>query len=101
MLNKTTLKIKQITFLFLIKKALDTKSGRKVILDQFDKKLYKAIVERGSERHLKEVQIKKYQWTKALIKSGLKKYEKGYISSNIIIKLLVLMRIMDQMIIVI
>ena len=88
MLNKITSKIKQNTYLFLIKKALDTKTGRKIILDQLDKRVYKAIVEKGSEKHLREVQIKKYQWIKALIKNGLKKYERGYISSNVIEKLL-------------
>ena len=87
MLNKITSKIKQNTYLFLIKKALDSKTGRKIILDQLDKRVYKTIVEEGSKKHLRGVQMKKYQWVKAFVGQMFKKYEKGYISSNVIEKL--------------
>ena len=88
MLNKITSKIKQNTYLFLIKKALDSKTGRKIILSQLDKKIYKKAVEEGSKNELKEVQRKKYQWVRALLKQAFKNYEKGYISYNVIEKLL-------------
>ena len=88
MLNKITSKVKQNIYLSLIKKAFNTKTGRKIILDQFDKRIYEKIVKEGSKNELEEVQRKKYQWVKALLKQGLKNYEKGYISYDIIEKIL-------------
>ena len=86
MLNKTTSKIKQNTFLFFVKKAVSNKTARRILFTQIDKRLYKSITE--AKDQLKPVQIKKYQWVKALITQGLKNYDKGYISSFIINKLI-------------
>ena len=88
MLNKITSKIKQNTYLFLIKRALDTKTGREVIFSQLDKKIYKKAVEEGLKNELKEVRRKKYQWVRAVLKQVFKNYEKGYISYNVVEKLL-------------
>ncbi len=88
MQNNIISRIKQNTYLFLIKKALDTKTGRKIIIHQLDKKIYESVVKEGSKNELKAVQMKKYQWVKALIRQGLKNYEKGYISYHVIEKLL-------------
>ncbi len=88
MFNEITAKIKQNTYLFLIKKALNIKTGRKIILDQFDKKVYDSLVNKRAKDELKAAQIKKYQWVRAVVGQGLENYEKGYISSNVIERLL-------------
>ncbi|MCD6149585.1 radical SAM protein [bacterium] len=85
MLNKVT-KIKQNTYLFLVKKALDNKTGRKIILNQFDKKICK--LGKGSEIQLEAVRLRKCQWAKASVKQLLKNYEKGYISRHVTEKML-------------
>ena len=79
-LNEITSKIKQNTYLFLIEKAIDNKTGRKILLNQFDKRIHKLLIEEESKTELRAVQQKKYQWVNALLKQLLKNYEKGYIS---------------------
>ena len=87
MLKKLFRKIKPNIYLTLIKKALNSKTGREIILNQLDKKVYEKVVEEGSKNELKEIQRKKYQWIRAVLKQGFKNYEKGYISYNVIEKL--------------
>jgi len=67
-------------YLFLLVKAAKNKVARKILLDKFDKKLYQSLVEEGAKENLKAVQLKKYQWVKALVKQIFKNYDKGYIS---------------------
>ncbi len=81
-------KIKQNIYLYLIAKALNHKITRRLLFKQLDKKLYHSIVEEGSKTNLKMVQIKKYQWVRALLKQLLKNYDKGYISSSVAKKIL-------------
>lgn len=78
-LSEVTSQIKQNIYLYLIKKALKNKTGRKFLLEQFDKKLYKVVVEEGSKTYPKTVQNKKYKWIMALLSQSFKNYDKGYI----------------------
>ncbi len=82
-LNEITSKIKQNTYLFLIEKAIDNKTGRKILLNQFDKRIHKSLIEKESKTELKAVRLKKYQWVNALLKQLLKNYGKGYISHSV------------------
>jgi len=87
MLNKITSQIKKNIYLYSLEKAVKNKTGRKILFNQFDKKLYKAVVEKN-QIDFKAVQIKKYIWVSALIKQILKSYDKGYISSQVVKKTL-------------
>lgn len=69
-------------YLHLLEKTAGTKTGRKILLNQFSKKVYNEVVEK-SRADLKAVQIKKYEWVKAVLKQLLKNFEKGYISPRV------------------
>lgn len=80
--------MKQNVYLPLLRKAMDTKIGRKAILAQFEKKAYEKTVEEGAKENLKNVQIKKFQWVKAFVGHAFKNYEKGNISPQVFKKAL-------------
>lgn len=76
-------KIKQNIYLYLIEKAVQNRAGRKLLFGQFDKKVYKYLVEEQSKNSLRTVQLKKYKWIKSLLRQIFKNYDKGYISFNV------------------
>ena len=83
-LKKKISRVKSRSFFFFIQKAekvIDNKVIRKVLLNQLNKKMQKSLG-KESETNLYAVQLKKYQWVKALIKQLLKNYDKGYISHS-------------------
>ena len=82
-LNKITSKIKQNIYLYLLEKAVNNKTSRKFLIDQFDKKIYQLVVEEGPKDIPRAVQLKKYKWIKALLKQVFDNYNKGYISSQV------------------
>lgn len=82
-LNQITSKIKQNIHLYLIEKAIANKTSRKLLLDQFDKKIYQSVVEEGPKDIPTAVQLKKYKWIKAVLKQLFDNYEKGYISPQV------------------
>jgi MoaA/NifB/PqqE/SkfB family radical SAM enzyme len=81
-LNEAKEKIKQNAYLFLIEKAIDSQTGRRILINQFGKRIQKVVIEEGSKTKLKAVQQRKSQWIKALLKQFLKNYEKGYVSRH-------------------
>jgi len=82
-----TQKIKNNIYLYLLKKGIESKTGRRILLKNFTQKTYKALVEENKE-DLKTIQIKKYQWVSALITQLAKNLDKGYISPSVAKKLL-------------
>lgn len=87
-LNQITSKIKQNVYFYLIEKAIGNKTSRKILLEQFDKKIYKWLVEEQSKIFPRAVQLKKYKWIMALISQLFKNYDRGYISPQASRKLL-------------
>ena len=83
-LKKKISRIKSSSYFFFIQKAekaIDNKVIRKILLNQLNKKMQKSLG-KESETNLYAVQLKKYQWVKALVKQLLKNYDKGYISHS-------------------
>ena len=60
-LQQLTFKIKQNVYLNLIAKAAISRTGRKFLLNQFDKKIYRSVVKEGSKMFPRAVQVKKYK----------------------------------------
>jgi len=82
-LNEISSKIKQNIYLYLLEKAVNNKTVRKIFFNRFDKKIYKSVVEEESKRFPRAVQLKKYKWAKAFLKQLFSNYEKGYISLRV------------------
>ncbi len=82
-LQQLTFKIKQNVYLNLIAKAAISRTGRKFLLNQFDKKIYRSVVKEGSKMFPRAVQVKKYKWIMAIISQLFKNYDKGYISPRV------------------
>ena len=81
-----TSKIKQNIYLYFLEKAIKNKTARKILIGRFEKKLYKEMKEAKDE--LTAVQMKKYDWIKAVVERLFKNYDKGYMSPYIAKKIL-------------
>ena len=79
--------IKKNAYLYLLKKTIQTKAGREIALKEFDKKVYQRFLNDSSQ--LVPVQMKKYQWVRALVRQVIKNFDKGYISKDVIEKLII------------
>jgi len=70
-------------YLTILKQVLHTKVGRDALLENYKKKIYKAVVEDNTTSP-KAVQLKKYHFLVALLESTKRNLDKGYVSNHFI-----------------
>jgi len=68
-------------------KLVDQKQARHFLTKKLDKYIYKNVVENDTTS-LKKVQLKKYEFLSAMLSGAVKNMDKGYISKNVINKLI-------------
>ncbi len=68
-------------------KIANQKQLRKVLTKKLDNYIHKSLVENDSE-NLESVQRKKYEFLSAMLHSAVRNMDKGYISKNVIKKLI-------------
>ena len=74
--------MKDFVFSNVLRELVNNKMSRNYLLKKLDSYMYNSIVEKN-ETTLNEVQKKKYQFMKSMLKSSVRNVEKGYFSKNV------------------